>query len=236
MTGTDIRAILFDVDDTLFDRLAAQTLILKTIVDTYPYLFGNIAWDNLVTAFFESDRLVELDFEAGAPSDNLRKDRSRLFLHQLGLPADYADAITETYVSDYPGVNAPVAGAPELIQALADTYIIGIISNGLPDVQYRKLETIGIRDYCSCIVLSEEIGIRKPDPRIFRHAASLLGIEPGHCLYVGNSYRADVFGAKAAGMAAGWLRRGAALPENADVLPDFSIDELHELPSLLNDR
>lgn len=166
--------------------------------------------------------------------DLLRRSRSEHFLGLLGLTNDHADDLTDMYVCEYPLVSAAMDGAAELIAFLAGKYRLGIISNGLPDVQYRKLETIDIRRYCDCVVLSEELGIRKPDTGIFLHAASLLGVPPATCLYVGNSFRDDVAGAGAAGMFTCWYNRRAVPPkEDGNTLPYFVISRLNELPALL---
>ncbi len=168
------------------------------------------------------------------PPDLLRRSRSEHFLDLLGLASDRADELTDMYVREYPLMPAAMDGAAELIAQLAGRYRLGIISNGLPDVQYRKLENIGIRRHCACIVLSEEIHIRKPDPFIFSHAAALLGVEPAACLYVGNSYQDDVIGAKVAGMSACWFnRRAVPAPENQKINPDFVISWLSDLQPLL---
>jgi putative hydrolase of the HAD superfamily len=100
-------------------------------------------------------------------------------------------------------------------------------------VQYRKLEAMGLRDLFSCIVLSEEFGIRKPDPRIFHQAALLLHMQPQECLYVGDSYINDVIGAKNAGMQACWLNRESATVPDEKIKPDYIITNFAELPVLL---
>ena len=237
LEGTAVRkfaAVIFDVDDTLFDREAAQLLVLDIIIERYPELFGKHDKQKIAEAFLESDRLVTRDFQDGKPSSGLRRSRSIHFLQLLGLSDEYADKLTDFYVHNLPGVRATMEGADELISRLSGQYRIGIISNGLPDVQYRKLESIGIRQHCHCVVLSEELGIRKPDAGIFLHTASLLGVPPAACLYVGNSYRDDVIGAANAGMSACWFNRKAVSPpENTDFVPSLVITRLRELPALL---
>ena len=111
---------------------------------------------------------------------------------------------------------------------------MGIISNGSPDVQYRKLKTLGIKHLFDCILLSEKVGIRKPDPKIFWKATTSLAKEPEECLYVGDSYERDVLGAKKAGMRACWFNpRGLRLPQE-DVEPDFEIGALDHIPEILD--
>ncbi len=71
-------------------------------------------------------------------------------------------------------MNFPVPGAVSVVKELSGRFRLGVISNGSPDVQYRKLEAIGLGGIFACVLLSEEIGIRKPDPRIFHIAANAL--------------------------------------------------------------
>jgi HAD superfamily hydrolase (TIGR01549 family) len=231
----NIKAVLFDVDDTLFDRALAQRKALEIIVRQFPHIFDAFRIERVAKAFADSDRITTADFEAGVPSDGLRHKRSRLFLQLLDIQEDLADAITEVYVRDYPTVDAPISGAVPLVKELSRRFIIGVVSNGLPDVQYRKLEAMKLRQLLSCIVLSEEIGIRKPNPRIFHHAARLLQLQPSECLYVGDSYDSDVVGAKTSGMLACWLKRGQPVIPDGHAKADLVISSLKQLGEILRE-
>lgn len=228
-----IKAILFDIDDTLYDRNLAQGMILERIVKKLPQVFQSLPMDRVLSAFFDSDRVATDAFNAGAPSEGLRDARSRHFLRLLGVKEDAADTITEIYVREYPDIDAPVEGAIPLVMESSRRFKIGVISNGFPDVQYRKLDTLGLRKAFTCIVLSEEIGIRKPDPRIFRQAAGLLGVPCPACLYVGDSYNSDIVGAKAAEMTTCWLCRDEAFPENAVIHTDYVVNTLEKLKHIV---
>jgi putative hydrolase of the HAD superfamily len=130
-------------------------------------------------------------------------------------------------------VNAAMDGAIPVVKKLSRKFKIGAVSNGLADVQYRKLEAMGLYDLFSCIVLSEVISIRKPDPAIFHKAASLMHVKLEECLYVGDSYVNDVIGAKNAGMQACWLNPELIKTQDETVKADFIISRLEELPALL---
>jgi HAD superfamily hydrolase (TIGR01549 family) len=233
MRPQKIEAILFDVDDTLFDRACAQKTALELIVKRFPLVFGGCEMSRMLEAWRESDRFATADFEASAPSEVFRDTRTRKFLQLLHVQEDLVGAITEAYLTDYPSINAPIAGAVQLVKSLSLSYKVGVVSNSLPDVQYRKLETLGLRGLFSCIVLSEEFGLRKPDPRIFDYAAALLGTPPQQCLFVGDSFDSDVIGSKAAGMISCWFRRGKSPPVDANISPDFEIDELARIQEIL---
>lgn len=232
----NIKAVLFDVDDTLFDREIAQAIALEILVKRFPELLGAFDMPRLKEAWQESDRLATAEFETNTPSEMLRDARSKEFLKLLGLPQDYVNEITLTYYDTYPTIYVPIPGAVALVQKLRPTYKIGIISNSYVDVQHRKLDTLGIRNLFSCIVLSEDIGIRKPDPRIFHHAAGLLQLPPAECLYVGDSYRNDVAGSRSAGMPSCWFNRGNHTPPGLPAAPDFQIRTLDEIEKLLLHR
>lgn len=230
---TNIKAILFDVDDTIFDRAGAQRKILRLIVRELHDIFAGIDEQTILDAFFESDRLSLEEFYAGGAFEELRAARSRTFLKLLGLSQDFADQITEMYVKSYPTIDAPVQGAKSVIKNLAGRFQLGVVSDGLPDTQYRKLRTLGMEDMFDCIVLAGEIGIRKPDPGIFWKAAEILARKPEECLYVGDFYEADVLGAKRAGMQACWFNPDGLRPSQADIIPDYEISKLDEILEIL---
>ena len=229
----NIKAIIFDVDETLFDRVLAQKAVLELIVRQLPQVFGGYEPQRVLAAFLESDQLYTDMFNTGAASEGSRDKRSRLFLQLLGIDEKYTASITKMYVRDYPTVKAHVDGAIPVVKELSRKFKLGVVSNSFTDVQYRKLEAMGLRDLFSCIVLSEEFGIRKPDPRIFQQAVALLHMQPQECLYVGDSYANDVIGAKNAGMQACWLNRAAAKMPDEKIKPDFVITKFEELPGLL---
>ena len=229
MDTRNIKAILFDVDETLFDRDTAQYLVLDVIVKRLPGIFSGIDMENITRAFLESDAITTTEFNEGAPSEGLRDRRSCLFLNALDLPEDYAPLITNMYVSEYPKVKAAVPGAITTVRKLAKSYKLGVVSK---DVQYQKLETLGLRSFFSCIVLSDEVGVRKPDPGIFIFATSHLQLEPLECLYVGDSYSHDVIGARKVGMQVCWYNPKNKKPANHSTQPDFIINSLEELTGI----
>jgi putative hydrolase of the HAD superfamily len=233
MMSNNIKAVLFDVDDTLFDRKLAQKKVCTLIAKQLPQIFDAFAPERILEAFLESDQISTDIFNSGAPSEGLRDKRTSLFLQLLDIHENYIPAVTGLYVQDYPLVDAAMAGAIPVVKNLSRKFRVGVISNGFPDVQYRKLETMGLYDLFSCIVLSEVIGIRKPDAAIFQKAASLIHLKPADCLYVGDSYTNDVIGAKNAGMQACWLNPESLKPQNETIKADLIINELAELPALL---
>ena len=230
--STKLKAVIFDVDDTLFDRDRAQREILRAMVREHPQIFQGIDEEVAAKAFLESDRITFEEFKTANPAEISRLKRSKTFLNMLGLSEEHSDKITDMYVNAYPLINVPVAGAVPLVTELSRKFSLAVASNGLPDVQYKKLETLGIKHFFGCIILSGELGIGKPDPRIFWEAASILGHKPKECLYVGDAYEADVIGANRARMKSCWFNPHRLQPPQTDVRPDFeigSLDEIHRI-------
>ncbi len=117
-------------------------------------------------------------------------------------------------------------------------YKIGIISNaGDAKNVYRLIHRNHLRRYMDVVIISAEIGVRKPAPLIFKMALDHLGGSPQNAVMVGDTLRADILGAKQVGMAAIWITRQADTPQNNEdrltILPDASISALKELPELI---
>jgi HAD superfamily hydrolase (TIGR01549 family) len=229
MAITGVKAVLFDLDDTLYDRAGVQDKALEIIVKKLPVLFKGIEMERISAAFYESDMIVTVEFDAGAPLEGLRDRRSGLFLRALGLPEEYAVTITRIYMDEYPKLKSEVPGAVATVRSLVKSYKVGIVSNGFADVQHRKLETLELLSDIPSITLSDETGLRKPDPEIFIRGALQLEINPSECLYVGDSYVNDIIGAANAGMLTCWFNRENKTIENPVSQPDFIITELKEL-------
>jgi len=129
-------------------------------------------------------------------------------------------------------VSAAVQGAKQVIEKLSKRFPLGVISNGFPDIQYNKLKSLHIEKLFKVILLSEELGVRKPNKRIFKLAAERIGIKTNYCLFVGDSLDTDILGAKNSGMKTCWFNRDGIQDNNEEITPDFEIHSLLELLSL----
>jgi len=111
---------------------------------------------------------------------------------------------------------------------------IGLITNGDPAFQARKLAAVGLDAQLDVVVASGALGFTKPDARIFHHACELLRVAPAEAVYVGDRLRTDAIGAAAAGLTGVWLNRTGVVPTASDaaeaqqlgVLEITSLDDL----------
>jgi putative hydrolase of the HAD superfamily len=230
---TSIKAILFDIDDTLFDRDKVQAEMVHHLIQEFSDLFERFNHDELLKFFLETDRIATEEFDHGADIEEVRVRRFRNFLKMLGLPEDRAEELNASYIQAYPLLDAPMDDVEYVLEQLSGKYQLGIVSNGSPEVQYSKLDTLGIRHLFECIVISEELGHRKPDPRIFLEATKLLSRLPEECIYIGNLFETDILGAKNAGLKACWLNRRDPLTARMDIEPDYEVKNLRGLLDIL---
>jgi len=100
----------------------------------------------------------------------------------------------------------------------------------MSNVPRRAIKRSGLERYLDAVVISRDLGIRKPDPEIFRFTLKNLGMESHEAIHVGDSLEDDVQGAKNAGMKAIWIERAT---EEMIIQPDQTIRSIEELTSLL---
>lgn len=121
-----------------------------------------------------------------------------------------------------------------VLERLRESRRVALVTNGAPDVQREKIAASGLTGYFDAIVVSGELGIGKPEPRIFAHALGLVGAQPEAALMVGDNLWRDVAGAQRVGMRAIWINRmERRIPEGAEVVPDGTITGLGELAAFL---
>jgi len=132
-----------------------------------------------------------------------------------------------TAVEWRPGARVALDRAREQAQ-------VGLITNGTRKTQRAKLDTLGIADAFETIVYAADQTEPKPSPAPFERALDVLGASADSALYVGNDYRADVIGAKRAGLAACWIpsERDLDAPEDPAHAPDYRFDSTEELTTV----
>ncbi|GAA2710273.1 MULTISPECIES: HAD family hydrolase [Streptomyces] len=112
---------------------------------------------------------------------------------------------------------------------------LGVVTNGMVDNQTAKLRRAGLYDLVDAVVISEAVEIRKPDARIFHHALTRLGAQPGpHAVMVGDSLENDIAGAHHAGLATVWVSHGRPLPGNGPH-PHRTIRTVNEATAVLTE-
>ena len=250
----DVRAVFFDLDDTLCGYWdACKAALVETFGLHAP---PGHETDALVRRWAEAFRafapgLRELGLYEGYRTSG-RPTRNELMRRMLALLAIEDEALASRLGDHYAERrDANLRLFPDAL-ALLDRlrergYPMGLITNGPADVQRQEVTTLGIASYFDPIYIEGEVGYGKPDPRVLANAVEAVGLPPERILFVGNSYRHDIEPAIQAGWRTAWIRRPSDVPPSADPAdaglpedrpegapaPDAEIAALAELPSLL---
>jgi putative hydrolase of the HAD superfamily len=225
-----INAILFDMGGTL-DGDGVHWL------DRFVALYNNFGAElphaAIRDAFDEAERRAALDDEiASSDLAQMIALHVKWQLAHLGL----MDPKLERHLIDGfvgPVREATAANVQLLASLVARGLKLGVVSNGCGNVE-KLCADFGYKPYLSVIVDSRRVGLFKPDPAIFIHAAERLGGDPGAMMMVGDSFERDVRPAKMAGMKTAWLQ-GTEPQECPDPgLVDVHLGKLAELPAALS--
>jgi putative hydrolase of the HAD superfamily len=250
MNNPEFRAIVVDLFDTLVrwepERLPLIEINGRAMRSTMPWIFPRLR-QRLGDAF---DQGNFIDIYTGVLEEiALERDRDGIeitcwerFVRTLARIAavspDQAEKLAEELTRIHMGQVRAVTAAPrervEAIRRLAPHYRLGLLSN-FDDAQCGRevLADTGVAELFEAVIISAEVRLRKPDPRIFRRMLGMLELAPHEVLYVGDTPRDDVWGAYQVGIPTVWISKGAAaLPEGIPQ-PRFKINELSELPRLL---
>lgn len=227
------KAVFIDLDDTLWDFHANARISLQ---EMYTNRGLNRHFDSF-DEFFEiyAKRNIELWESYGKgeiTKDYLMLERFRYPLSRMGVDdLELAHEIGHQYLEILPTQKTLMPHALEVLDYLKERYSLTIISNGFTEVQYKKLKSSGLAHYFNHVVLSEQAGALKPDPRIFTHALHLNDVEAHEAIMIGDSYEADIRGAQASGIDQVYFPlHGNAKPHQTAT---YRIDSLKELMQIL---
>lgn len=232
-----IRVVWVDLDDTLIDFKANSRSALTRLWANHGFQRLWPTPQEWIEAYEHHNVPLWVDYSVGNISAaTLRAERFRRPLSDAGMSDEEALSIFPDLDRDYLDNLAMekqlVPGATELLHHLRQQgYTIGILSNGFADVQYRKIERAGLSPLIDLTVLSDDIGVTKPDIRLFQYAQGLTEWpdKPDAHLMIGDNPATDIGGALAAGWSAIWFNPSSRpeIPEGA--LNISSLDELHSI-------
>ena len=221
------QAIFFDADDTLFDYPRAE----RTALEACLFEFGvGVGAETVLASYRRHNLDVWRAFERGETDQiRLRVDRFRRLADELDLPDLPVGRVSTYYLEALSGQPHLLPGALDVIEALAARFPLALITNGIASVQRRRFAASPITRFFKSVVISEEIGIAKPDPRIFEPALREVGVAAADVLFVGDSVTSDMAAARNAGMDFVWLNPGGA-PVPDGFAPVCLIGDIRELP------
>jgi putative hydrolase of the HAD superfamily len=191
------QAILFDLDDTLTDRIKSIMYYAKRFQSDFADDLASTTISTIATA------LVTADVRGYHPREEVLRD----FAQQLPWrTSPEVSRLRMHWDTCFPQSVVARAGLAETLSALHAWGIhLGIVTNGEVQFQAPKIQRLAIGQYLSTVVISEAVQVHKPDPRIFAHALAALGCAAVHTWFVGDHPINDVLGAAAVGLQPIWL-------------------------------
>lgn len=195
-----VKDIFFDLDHTLWDFDKNSMLAFKRVFKKFKI---TIEFD----AFLKIYEPINVEYwkkyrEDKVSKENLRRGRliDSFNFFDLIYTTEKIDEIADAYIQELPFDNHLFEGALEILDYLILKYKLHIITNGFEEVQHKKLKNSGIDCYFSTVTTSEEVGLKKPNPKVFLTALNKANSLPAQSVMIGDSLEADILGANNIGM------------------------------------
>jgi YjjG family noncanonical pyrimidine nucleotidase len=227
-----VRAVLFDLDHTLFDTEKTERHALSRVAQAANVRLGPKARD----AYRVVNTHVWGEYRAGrVTSKQLRVLRFHLWLEKIGRDPSPARALAPLYLEEFSSRGDLMAGAATAVRSVARLGVrLGIVTNGIDRVQRRRLRASKLMISFPVVVTSERAGFTKPDPRIIELALKRLRVQAHQALYVGDDPQVDGLAANRASVPFVWFNPlGQAMKQADGVLIDHQILHLREIRDLV---
>jgi len=238
-SGGPVAAVLLDMDDTIFDHSLTCRAAIASLRSANPYLRRrplNELWQEYLTLL---DAVSPGSGGRSWTADQARRERWRRLALSCGaeLSGGQVAELSQTYRERYQRLRRPVPGARELVARLHSFVPVVIVTNNEVAEQEEKVRFLGVGPWIDGLVVSEAVGVAKPDPRIFAKALASVGVPAEQATMLGDSWTSDVQGSAGAGLRPVWFNRfHRPRPEDRPVDEIRSLRPLRPAESLLLGR
>ena len=234
-----IKAVFFDLDGTLCDSDTAWSIAQR---ETFQFLRKqrpDVSEEALTEAWRTVHQELFKQLNAGkCAMADVRDSRFQCLFRELGLPiGKNTEELSDFFCSRYL-TSLRLYDDVAILEKL-QTYHVGIITNGAhdehTDSQLSKVRHLGLSGRIQSLTISGEVGVRKPNAKIFKVACERAGVLPKEAVFVGDTIENDIVGANRAGMTSVFIDRKSDVltPETVDEQPDHLISNLHDVLSCL---
>lgn len=222
--------LLFDLDETLLDFGVAEREALRCAFEGLGQPYESAIH---LPLYQEHNQAAWRAFESGEIDlETLKNQRFERFCADVSPMLD-ANLFRRFFIMNLGQSAQSIAGAGRVVQALSKHYSLAIVTNGLKEVQRSRLKRWELSVHFPVVVISDEVGAKKPDVAFFDCALSALGNpKRERCLIIGDSLTSDIQGGKNAGIETCWFNPDAK-PNKSGPRPTYEIAALQELISLL---
>ena len=221
--------LFLDLDDTILDFHKAERLAISRTFRS----FGLEPTDQVLERYHVINRQHWERLERGELTrDQVLTGRFQMLFEELGIPAQ-PQAVAKGYEHNLGLGHYFLPGAKEALDTLRGKYRLFLASNGTASVQHSRLTSAGLYPYFEKVFVSQALGANKPSRAFFDAcAAQIPGFDPRKALMVGDSLTSDILGGINAGMKTCWVCPPEA-QGRPDIVPDYRIEALSQLPELL---
>lgn len=229
----ETKFVYFDLDNTLLDHTAAERDAHRDIFRTFSE-FQGVTLEEWLSTYKEINKNLWLQYQKGEVDRfELHRARFRESMTQLRIPAGRSEEIGTAYMDVYRQYWRWVPGAEEALATVAEKYPVGFITNGFKETQQKKIDVLNLSRFSDTFIISEDVGVMKPHPKVFEVATRMSAFEPGQILYVGDSYSSDIVGGKNAGWRTAWFTALAEEYRECETA-DFCFENFPVLVDYLN--
>lgn len=235
------KLVLLDLDDTLFDYSKTEEAALRRTFEELGFFAESELGQEKKEEIYEKikDRYKDVnlqlwkDLEKGAvDKDRLKVVRFEKIIEEFDLKYNPYE-ISELYLKKLGEGIFPFEATEKLCEYLHSKYKVGIVTNGIKEVQYPRIENSVIAKYIDKIIISDEVGVNKPDKRIFEYAINYFQImDKAEVIMIGDSLGADIKGGQNAGIDTCWVNLRNNV-NDAGIIPEYEIGNLEELFEIL---
>jgi putative hydrolase of the HAD superfamily len=223
--------IIFDADETLFDFKMSERDAFKNTMLEFDVAYDE---DHHLKVYHGINSAIWKEFEKGLiTQEKLKIERFKRLSDKLEIGFD-ENKFAKSYMNHLSNASFLYDDSIELVESLHKDYKLTIITNGLKDVQDKRIRKSIIAKYFQDIVVSEEIQIAKPDPKIFEHTLNNINhTDKSKVLMVGDSLTSDIQGGINFGIDTCWYNPNK-LVNKTKIKPTYEISDFKELKEILN--
>ena len=237
-----IKAVFFDLDNTLCDSDTAWSIATRETFQLLCKREPDVSVEAITKAWTTVHQQLFQQLNAGKGSmAALRDSRFQCLFKELGLPQGTMTEELNDFLSSRYLTGLRLYEDVSVLEEL-HAYHVGIVTNGAhdnhTDSQFSKVQHLGLSERIQSLTISDEVGVRKPNIKVFTVACERAGVSPKEALFVGDSIENDIVGANRVGMTSVLIDRKSdrLIPETGDKRPDYVVLNLHDVLSCLGHK